>query len=100
MFDIITTNGAAILTMIGLWSTLTWAITYAYMGTKVRDRDYRISVLDWYIYEADRELERALAELEAVDKEYGHIIDDYKQHILDDNLEEFGSFYSDGKWVN
>jgi hypothetical protein len=69
------------------------------MSKRIQDKDYTIEVLDWYIYETDRELERTLGELESIDKEYGHIIDDYKQHILDDYLEEFGSFYSDGKWV-
>jgi hypothetical protein len=86
MFETVTTNGATILAQLGLWSTLVWAATYIYMSRKAQDLQDRMDVLDWYIYE--------------MEKEYGHIIDDYKQHVLDDYLAEFGSFYSDGEWVN
>jgi hypothetical protein len=88
MFEAVTTNGATILTIILLWSTLAWVGTYMYMSTKVGRLEYKAEFLDWYAYEADRELALALDELEAIDKKYGHVIDDYIDH-----------YYSDGEWV-
>jgi hypothetical protein len=74
MFEIVTTNGAAIATITVLWSTLTWAVTYMYMTEKIRRKDEVIQFLDIYI--------------EEVEQHYGHVIDDYIDH-----------YYSDGEWV-
>lgn len=50
MLDPVTTNGAAILTMIALWSTLSSLITY--MVTSHR-KQQRIDVLEHHLREAD-----------------------------------------------
>ena len=63
MMGIVETNVAAILTIMMLWCTLVWAATYMYMSFKVRDRDNRIEVLDWYIYEIEHELESIINEV-------------------------------------
>ncbi len=75
MFETVTTNGATILAQLGLWSTLVWAATYIYMSRKAQDLQDRMDVLDWYIYE--------------MEKDFGHVMDDYVDY-----------YYSDGKWVN
>jgi hypothetical protein len=49
MFETVVTNGAAIVTMIGLWSALTWVATYFYMSEKIRRKNETIECLDEYI---------------------------------------------------
>lgn len=63
MFDIVTTNGAAILTMIVLWTWVSWAVTYLYMGHKIEKLRYTIECLDWYAYYSDKEIEELLDEM-------------------------------------
>jgi hypothetical protein len=88
MFETVTTNPAAITAIIVLWSVLAWAVTYMYMSTKVKELEYKAEFLEWYGYEADRELERALDKLESIEREFGHVLDDYVEY-----------YYSDGEWV-
>lgn len=63
MFGTVTTNGASILTIITLWSTLTWAVTYIYMNNKM-------TKLQMYI--------------DAIEFEYGDLLDDYFDHMYGD----------------
>lgn len=51
MLEIVETNAAAILTMIALWSTVTWAFTYMYMANKQQKKQEVIDFLDTYIEE-------------------------------------------------
>lgn len=62
MLDMVTTNGATILTMLVLWSTVIWAFTYIYMGHKVQKLNECIESLDWYCYYSDIEVKELLAE--------------------------------------
>lgn len=52
MFEPITTNAAGILTIITLWCTLTWVVTYYIMSERrkavVRDYESAIEFLDIY----------------------------------------------------
>jgi hypothetical protein len=50
LFDPVTTNGAAILTMIGMWMVLTWMATYAFLSRRHQEQ---IDDLHWYIHEAN-----------------------------------------------
>jgi hypothetical protein len=84
MFDIVTTNGVTILTMLALWSTVTWAFTYMYMGQKMRAKDETIKFLDDYI-EADQTYMDLLREhIRDLEKDYGHVMDDYTEYYLTD----------------
>jgi hypothetical protein len=74
MFETVATNFAAIATMIVLWSTVTWAITYMYMTEKIRRKDEVIDFLNIYIDESEQH--------------YGNVIDNFIDH-----------YYSDGEWV-
>ena len=74
MMETITTNGASILTIIALWSTLTWLVTYMYMSERVRRIQVIVELLQFEIDENERE--------------FGHVLDDYIQH-----------HYSDGEWI-
>lgn len=47
--DPVTTNVAGILTIIALWSVLTWVATYMYMSKKLHDKNGIIKFLDEYI---------------------------------------------------
>ena len=88
MFETVTTNAAGIATIIVLWSTVTWAITYLYMTEKIRRKDETIQFLDDYI-EGDQEYMALMREhIALIEKDYGHVIDDYIDH-----------YYSDGEWV-
>jgi hypothetical protein len=49
MFETVVTNGAAIITIMVLWSTLTWVVTYVYMSEKIRRKNETIECLDEYI---------------------------------------------------
>lgn len=84
MLETVTTNGASILTILVMWSTITWMLTYAYMGRKVTDLRARIDVLDWYCYESDIEIEKLLAEKTETERVYGHVLDDYTDYYLTD----------------
>ena len=77
MFETVATNGATILVQLGLWSTLVWAATYMYMARKVESLEETIGFLDIYIQETEAE--------------FGHVMDDYRQHMFDDYMD---------KWVN
>ncbi len=88
MFETITTNGATILVLIAMWGTLIWAATYMYMGYKLHQKNEAIDVLDWYIYEANKDLDKALEDLAAIERDFGHVLDDYVEY-----------YYSDGEWV-
>ena len=74
MTSIVTTNVAGILTIIVIWGTIGFILTYMYMSTKVKKLEETIDFLDDYIREAE--------------KEYGHVIDEYIDH-----------YYSDGEWT-
>lgn len=63
MFETVSTNGAAILTMLLLWSTLVGLVVYVYMGQKVADLKQKVDVLDWYAYYSDREIEKMMDEM-------------------------------------
>ena len=68
MMEAITTNGASILTILVLWSTITWAVTYIYMAKKVDDKDYVIGYLDEYIEQTETYLDVLRAEMEEDNK--------------------------------
>jgi hypothetical protein len=70
MFETVATNGAAILTLIAVWSTLVWMVTYLYMDLKLKQKDQVIEVLDYYI--------------ESVERDFGHVMDDYTDYYLTD----------------
>lgn len=59
MFQTVSTNAAAILVNMGLWSTLVWAATYMYMN---RRREQQVSALEHHIYEQDRLIDELLWE--------------------------------------
>ena len=82
--SIVTTNGVTILTMLALWSTVTWAFTYMYMGHKMRAKDETIRFLDYYIEEDQVELNRLRRYIENTEKVYGHVMDDYTEYYLTD----------------
>ena len=63
MFETVSTNGAAILTMLVLWSTLVGLVVYLYMSEKVKNLVAQIEVLDWYAYYADKEVAELIDEL-------------------------------------
>ena len=63
MFETVSTNGAAIATMLLLWSTLVGLVVYVYMGQKVADLKQKVDVLDWYAYYSDRDIEKMLDEM-------------------------------------
>jgi len=74
MFEVATTNAAAILTMLAMWGVSIWAATYWWMSEKIRRQNELIEFLDSYI--------------EGVERDYGHVMDDY-----------FEMYYSNGEWV-
>ena len=88
MFETITTNGATILVLMAMWGTLIWAATYMYMGHKLWKKNETINVLDWYIRDANEDLDKAHEDLAAIEREFGHVLDDYVEY-----------YYSDGEWV-
>lgn len=51
MLEVVETNAAAILMMIALWCTVTWAFTYIYMANKLQKKQEVIEFLDIYIEE-------------------------------------------------
>jgi hypothetical protein len=63
--ETVVTNGATILTVILLWSTLTWAITYMYMSRRVEELN---KYIDW------------------MEEEYGDVIDQWIEHRYDDEV--------------
>ena len=69
MLESVATNGATILTVIFLWSTLAWALTYIYMANKLRRKQEVIEFLDMYI--------------EEMEDKYGDVMDDYTDYYLD-----------------
>jgi len=74
MFEVATVNPIGILVMLVLWGVSIWAITFVWMSEKIRQKDEIIKFLDIYI--------------EDVERDYGHVMDDY-----------FDMYYSDGEWV-
>ena len=51
MLEIVETNAAAILMMIALWCTVTWAFTYMYITNRLQKKQEVIDFLDMYIEE-------------------------------------------------
>ena len=94
MFESVTTNGAAILTMIVLWSVVTWAVTYMYMSRKIFDLEYKVEVLDWYIYETDQELNLMIEERAGKDEYIAHL----KSIIEGDEVVEY-VITEKGNWI-
>jgi hypothetical protein len=92
MMEIITTNGASILTIIALWSTVTWAVTYIYMAKKVEDKNYVIAYLDEYIEQSDTYLDVLRAEMKW-DNEYMLTLEN---KLFDDNDSPI-NYYPTGK---
>ena len=76
MFQTVSTNAAGILTIILMWSTLVWALTYMYMGTRLEQVRQELLGERWL-------RERAENELIYMDERYGHVIDDYNRHMED-----------------
>lgn len=87
MFETVTTNAAGILTIIVLWSTLVWLSTYMYMSEKIRRKNETIKFLDRYIDLCEDDIRQETEKNQAIEREFGHIIDDYIEH-----------YYSDGAW--
>lgn len=83
MFETVTTNVAGILTIIVLWSSATGVLVYLY--TKTKD-DKVIKFLDDYIFDMHKDYDAAIQRLTYIEREYGHVIDDYIE------------MYSDGQW--
>jgi hypothetical protein len=78
--ETIATNGATILTMIVLWSTVTWAATYMYMSRQVTELN---KYIDWMKFE------------------YGDVIDQWIEHRYDDERTENYAEYEmneNGSW--
>jgi hypothetical protein len=94
LLETVVTNGAAILTMIVLWSVVTWAVTYMYMSRKVSDLNYTIEVLDWYIYEADQERSLMVEERAGKDEYIAHL----KSIIEGDEVVEY-VITEKGNWI-
>ena len=94
LFETVVTNGAAILTMIVLWSVVTWAVTYIYMSRKVSDLEYKVEVLDWYIYETDQELNLMIEERAGKDEYIAHL----KRIIEGDEVVEY-VITEKGNWI-
>jgi hypothetical protein len=92
MMETITTNGASILTIIALWSTITWAVTYIYMAKKVEDKNYVIAYLDEYIEQSDTYLDVLRAEMKW-DNEYMLTLEN---KLFDDNDSPI-NYYPTGK---
>ena len=80
MFQIVSTNVAGLLTIIALWSTLTWVITYLYMAEKIRRKDETIKFLDEYIEGDEMHIQMLTTYVRDIEKSYGHVIDDYTEH--------------------
>lgn len=70
MFQTVSTNVAGILTIIGLWSSLTGLVVYVVMGNKIDRLAGELRAERWL-------RNRAEAELMEIDDKYGHVIDDY-----------------------
>lgn len=51
MLEVVETNAAAILMLIALWCTVTWAFTYMYMANKLKKKQEVIDFLNMYIEE-------------------------------------------------
>ena len=81
LLEPVVTNGAAILTMIVLWSCLTSILVYFFMSKRVDDLREKISVLDWYCYESDRDLRENLEEIELLRDEVAGK-DEYIRHLI------------------
>lgn len=79
MTEMIVTNGATVLVQIALWSGLAWAGTYMYMSRKLKK-------IEEYI--------------EAIEEQYGHIMDDWDAHYMDDRLMEYVEYEmrDNGAW--
>ena len=76
MFQTVSTNAAGILTIILMWSTLVWAVTYMYMSEKIR------------------------REKQAFEGEFGHVLDDYTDHYYEPMF-DIGAEYEiqdNGSW--
>lgn len=84
MFETITTNAAGVLTIILLWSTVVWASTYMYMSEKIRRKGETIRFLDHYIERCEDDYDALRQELEHIEREFGHVIDDYIEHYYSD----------------
>jgi hypothetical protein len=83
MFEVVETNAAGILTIIMLWSTLTWVITYWVMSNKVRAKKEVVDFLDMYIEEQDEFTKNQQKEIALLLNE----IDKLNGHTCIDNLE-------------
>ena len=100
MFQTVSTNAAGILTIILMWSTLVWALTYMYMGSKVTELRKTIEVLDWHIYESDLKVASFIEEREWIERVYGHVLDDYTDHYYEPMF-DMGAEYEiqdNGSW--
>lgn len=82
MLETMTTNVAMILAMMSLTATVSWAVTYIYMGRRVNDLENCNDALDWYCYESDREIRRFLDEKRELEQVYGDVLDDYTEYYL------------------
>ena len=83
MLEVVETNAAAILTIIILWCTLTWAITYWVMSSKARAKKEVVDFLDMYIEEQDEFMRNQQKEIASLLNE----IDKLNGHTCIDNLD-------------
>lgn len=76
MFEVVETNAAGILTIIILWCTLTWIVTYWVMSSKIQARKEVADFLEMYIEEQDEFIKNQQKEiallLNQIDKLNGH----------------------------
>lgn len=86
MFETVATNGASILTMIALWSTLVWVATYIYMSERVKQAERETEAATWL-------WNNAVQELTYLNDNYGDVIDDYREHILGDDFYLYPATY-------
>ena len=71
LFETVTTNGAAILVMLLLWTTLTWTITYMVMRYR---NEKNIDVWDHHLREADSIINQLSGDLREADSLINQLI--------------------------
>lgn len=96
MFETVTTNVPSIMTLIVLWSTLVWVGTYMYMTEKIRRKDETIRFLDHYIELCEDDYRKVKFELDSIEQQFGHVLDDYIEHYFEPYTEY--EVQDDGSW--
>ena len=96
MFETVATNVLSILTIMVMWSTLVWCVTYLYFIEKIGRKDETIKFLDSYIEICEDDYRKVKFELDSIEQQFGHVLDDYIEHYFEPYAEY--EVQDDGSW--